>query len=432
MDIERPTALDTLRITEADFRRIYEKKVPSTTYLTHGIHSYTARLIPQIPRYFAERYANEGDIILDPFCGSGTTCLEAKLVGKDSIGIDINPLAVLISKVKTTPLEKSELQNAVKCVMLRVAEKKTFPLVNFPKIDYWFGKEAQLDLSRIRSVIFELEKEIDQTTFNFLLLCFSSIIRKSSLADQGMAKTYRSKRVFEKIKSGWTPKPIQYFKEAIEKNAERIESYSRLIDHNHRQVNIHKGDARNTKAILEANGFKKVDLIITSPPYINAQDYFRSYKLELLWLGMATTDQLIRLNRQAIGTEQPQDSPYTSFPKCENTLLNEILEEIWNGNKKKRRKKAYIIWQYFERMSAVFKELYGAAREGGHLCLVTGNNTICEKTIPTFNLLAQSAEQAGFTLIDTYRDEIINRWLFPDRNHKCGTIKEEWIGLFKK
>lgn len=81
-----------------------------------------------------------------------------------------------------------------------------------------------------------------------------------------MAKTYKSKRVIEKIKAGWIPEPIQYFKDVLNKNLERI----RLLSENHvssnNYVKVFQGDARESRAILKQHGIKKVDFIITSPP----------------------------------------------------------------------------------------------------------------------------------------------------------------------
>jgi hypothetical protein len=83
-------------------------------------------------------------------------------------------------------------------------------------------------------------------------------------------------------------------------------------------------------------------------------------------------------------------------------------------------------------MDEVFNNLFDILKKDGILCLVTGNNTICQQTIPTYEILAELAQGWNFELIDMYKDRIINRWLFPDRNHECGTIKEEWITLFRR
>ena len=90
----------------------------------HYIHKYTAKLIPSIPNYFIQKYSKINDIILDPFCGSGTTLLEAKLLSRNAIGLDINPLATLISEVKCNPLDLNELSEAINSIKYRIKKNK--------------------------------------------------------------------------------------------------------------------------------------------------------------------------------------------------------------------------------------------------------------------------------------------------------------------
>lgn len=409
--------------------KLYFKNYKSNSIdSAHYIHPYTAKLIPQIPRYVMEKYTSKNDIVLDPFCGSGTTLLEARLLCRNAVGIDINPLAVLISEAKTTLVDIDELNLAIYIVKKKVKKEKGKIIVEFPNIDYWFSKEAQIELSRIKRSIKHLNGRLNESTNKFLLVCFSSIIRKSSYADPRMAKTYKSKRVVERIRNGWTPSPLKYFVEALEKNSERLKSLSEYLNGNNNYVKVFQGDGRETSAILNRHGIEKVDFIITSPPYINAQDYFRSYKLELWWLGLATPKEVRCLNKQAIGTENLSGNNYNSAPKSDVPPLDVVLRKIWKINKKK----AYVVYNYFESMVKVLKELYNVLQIGGHFCLITGCNTICEVRVPTYKVLVYIAENNGFKLIEICRDKIKNRSLPPDRNHNGGIIKEEWITVFQK
>jgi len=414
-----------MKIKKLHFRKMYNI---NSTYVTHGIHSYTAKLIPHIPRYLIERYTSKNDIVLDPFCGSGTTLLEARLLSRNAIGIDINPLAVLISEVKTLPLDNDEIRSSISLIEEEVRKTKGGLRVKFPNIDYWFCRKTQNKLLKIRSSIVNIYDKVDKSTYKFLLVCFSSIIRKSSYADPRMAKTYKSKRVIEKVKTGWVPLPIQYFREALERNFERIKSLSGHLAENSNYVKVFQGDAKETSAILKRNGIKTVDFIMTSPPYINAQDYFRSYKLELWWLGLATPEEVKYLNRLTIGTENISTDDLKILLRSENRHLNIILNKIGKINKKK----SYIVYNYFENMRCVLKESYNVLKTGGYFCLITGNNTICGIKVPTYKILTCIAESIGFKLIEIGRDEIKNRALPPKRNHNGGIIKEEWITVFQK
>lgn len=409
-----------------NFKRIYSDRIPSTNYLTHGIHSYTAKLIPQIPHHFIEKYTKRDDTILDPFCGSGTVLLEARLLDRNSIGIDINPLSTLISVVKTTPLDVDKL-----CVAIRLVKEKNGngkAIVDFPNIDYWFCKQAQNELSRIKFNLENFKGRFDENINRFLLVCFSSIIRKSSYADTRMAKTYKSKRVIDKIKTGWIPSPVQYFEVALDKNFEKIKSLSECLKSKNNYVKVFQGDARETSVILKQNGIEKVDFIITSPPYINAQDYFRSYKLELWWTGLATPEEVRSLKKQAIGTENTSGNTRNTKPKSKYHPLTTVINKIWRIN----RKKSYIVYNYFENIERFFRESYNMLEIKGHLCLITGNNTICGVQIPTYKIFTHIAENNGFKLVEIGKDEIRSRLLPPNRNHNAGIIKEEWITVFKK
>ncbi len=207
-----------------------------------------------------------------------------------------------------------------------------------------------------------------------------------------------------------------------------MKSLSEYLNGNNNYVKVFQGDARDTSTILNQHRIKKVDFIITSPPYINAQDYFRSYKFELWWLGLATPEEVKSLNRQAIGTENISGDNYNFIPKSKNDLLNKILGKIWKINKKK----VYIVHNYFENMRSIFTEAYKILKTRGHFCLITGNNTICGVQIPTYKILSHIAEDNGFKLTEICKDKIRNRALPPNRNHNGGIIKEEWITVFQK
>lgn len=352
--------------------------------------------------------------------------MEARLLSRNAVGIDINPLAVLISKVKTTPIDIDQLDLATRLVKERVNDGGSIG-VEFPNINYWFCEKAQDELSKIKFALENLNG-FDESIYRFLLVCFSSVIRKSSYADPRMAKTYKSKRVREKIENGWVPQPIQYFEESLDNNSEMIKSLSKHLKSDKNYVKVFHGDAKETSTILKQNRIGGIDFAITSPPYINAQDYFRSYKLEIWWLSLASHEKVRQLNRQAIGTENVGRGNCDSAPQSENRILNKIVKEIWKASKTK----SYIVHSYFRNMDDIFREFHDVLKAKGHFCLITGNNTICGIRIPTYKILTQMAENRGFKLVEIIKDKIRNRSLPPDRNHDAGIIKEEWITVFRR
>jgi hypothetical protein len=149
--------------TSWDFQKAFTK------YSNHGFHTYPAMMIPQITKRLIEMYGNKAKVLLDPFMGSGTALLEATLHDnfKKAYGIDINPLALLISKVKTTPIEPKLLEKEYKNLMENCKEdkkdinfkQKAIEKPNFTNIDFWFKPKVITDLTIIKNNIGQIENK---------------------------------------------------------------------------------------------------------------------------------------------------------------------------------------------------------------------------------------------------------------------------------
>lgn len=154
-------------------------------HLSHKVHSFPAKFPPQLPRKFIRELTEIGDVVLDPMQGSGTTLLEALLEKRQSIGFDIDPLALLLSKVKITAYETSvlsrlcaeiaeragtELQNAgnLKKQLAARYDEKTREF-----IDFWFAEETQLELV---ALLIAIDETACDKTRDFFYLAFSSVI----------------------------------------------------------------------------------------------------------------------------------------------------------------------------------------------------------------------------------------------------------------
>lgn len=414
-----------MRYKNYKFRETYASIIPSTTYSTHGIHAYTAKFIPHIPRFFIEKYSKEGDFILDPFAGSGTTLLEANIAGRNALGIDISPLARLISKVKTTPIPPSELDSAIQKIrgLLKNKIKRDYD-VEFYNKEYWFHKKSIKELKKIMGAIDLLssKKEINKNIRDFFRVCFSSIVRKSSFADPANPKTYCSPKMKIKKKKGIRSYPIKYFIESIEKNAENIKElyYLSRKENNVKTLFIGTNDATNIKL---PKGLKAVDLIITSPPYSNAQDYFRNIKLELFWLKEADKKSLIELGKKQIGGENHASLHYNTLHTVGISRIDSIIKEIYNINKKS----AYIVYKYFYNMERNIQECKKVLKKNGHCIFVVGNNWVRGIKIPIHKVLIKMALRNGFKLEEEGFDIIPSRKFMIKRNNSAPLIDRDWV-----
>lgn len=408
-----------------EFRSILDRK--EMNQFTHRIHRYPAKMLQHIPfSFFSNRLlCHEDSIILDPFCGSGTVLLEAKIHGINSYGVEINPLARLITKVKTTPLESPKIKIGIRRLFNRL---ETFrgdaEIPVFPNIDFWFSKHVQRDLAKIKTCI---TKQVhDNDLKDFFSICFSSIIREVSYADSHISPPVKSKKMLEKIASGFNPDVTRIFKNKVRENAVGVIKLSNHINHFKKNVfsEVIGSDARSIA--LQDNS---IDLVVTSPPYISAQKYFRSTSLELYWLDLLDVDKFRELDSKIIGTEKVYIKDYQKLHLTGVEILDEILRKVF----KRDKIRAYVTYNYFNEMKKVFAEIQRVLEPGRHFILLIGNNEVKGLKVPSHQILAEIALKSGFSSV--YRplvDKIKSRGLMTKRNKTAGLINSEWLIIFRK
>ena len=322
---------------------------------THGFHKYPAKFIPHIPKWAINKYLNgvKDKTILDPFCGSGTTLVESVLAGYNAIGIDIDPLSALISKVKTTRIDKSVLDEISKWLVhqINLKPKGTF-MPDCERIEHWFTNDAIEKLSSIRTLINQIPEKFEDNKNvrdiqDLFLICFSSIIRRVSNADNQSQKTYVS---HTKIKE---PEEVNtVFLSQLELYVERVLDFSSIINPQSKSEIKVSSSALSLEKII--NG-KQIDLVITSPPYIKAVDYIYNQMVELFWIGdlfeMQTQTKQNKKknkyigNKQIIKAEYSKYSPYNAILGINNLDLK--LQKVFDTDKKNGHKHSYVTFKYF-------------------------------------------------------------------------------------
>lgn len=406
---------------------------------THLIHSYPAKLLMHIPYFFLANtvLSKPGDIVLDPFCGSGTVLLESLLAGREAQGVDSNPLACLISRVKTTPIATTRLARASAALFSRIPGEPTTLPPDVVNIGHWFYPHVVRQLQCIREAV---NSTRDLAIREFFLVSFSQCVRKVSLADPHLAVPVRlqhgqypaTHRLSEKTNAHLRRlrriNVRKVFSDIMDTNAQRlaaIESNGHALP----SASIYCSDARRLRTELcDAIAPRSVQLIVTSPPYPGAQKYIRSSSLSLGWLGLCASSSLIDLKKATIGREE-----YAST-ECQAPVVTGIaaadrrLNRIWAANPVR----SAIAGVYLNEMREALRECYRVLKKGGYLVLVAANNQVCGQQFKTQEYLRQIAEGIGFTTVLRLVDVIRSRGLMTIRNRTAGVITREWVLVFHK
>jgi site-specific DNA-methyltransferase (cytosine-N4-specific) len=353
-----------------------------TQYLTHKFHPYPARFIPQIPYVFIKLFTKQGDWILDPFCGCGTTNVEALLNNRNSIGNDLNPLAVLISKVKTTLLTDEEfaiLDYAIKRIMTKIKNpnyKDAESIIeNLPKrnTSKYFTKDTVAKLLIIKDEIINTEDMGYTNVSNVLKVALSATVW--SITE---SKGRTSPEVFfSKVKS---------MKDELKKMI-KIIKFERPI------TKIIEGDARFLKQVDD----RSIDLIITSPPYVNALDYYRIHMHNMFWLGIDFKE----FKKHEIGS-------HSHFIDNRFRLLSEYLGD----------------------MLRAMIEMNRVLKDDKLAVIVVGNSTIEYELIESWKFFANMAETIGFKKLKVYHRPIDTTRKYTSKD--IGNINDEYILVLRK
>lgn len=394
-------------------------EIAGTKFSTHTIHSYPAQLIPQIPYHFLRETEqnSEESTVLDPFCGTGTVMVEAMHNGWHSIGVEINPIAALIAKVKTTPISPEKLEKHLRLVhQLRKKTKITKNnLPSFENLHYWFNEDVIQELAKIKEC---LESIRNQDILNFYTATFSSIVKDVSRADSRIYVPVLPKRGYKKKKLN----PWMLFKRRAKENICRMQEFIGLIKKPTPICRVFPEDFR-TFITDHAN----IDLIITSPPYINAQKYVRSTRLEAYWLGY-TKNQQLDIDRKTIGTERITKEYYSKISSTGLDDLDSLIAKIFDSDPIR----AAIVSKYFNDMIRVIRKMYSILNNGGKCIIVLGNNTVKGYKVQTSKYVAKICQQQGFSLEKVMVDKILSRALMTKRNTTADLINYEWVLVMRK
>jgi hypothetical protein len=376
------------------------------------VHPFPARMAPGIAlRVMSER--PESARVLDPMMGSGTVIAMARSQGHRGIGFDIDPLAVLISRVWTSAYDRQEVRESAGRVL--ETARTTFKTLSqgeaYPRksddetcgfVAYWFDGYARRQLAALSWAIGDLKCEAAR---DVLWCAFSRlIISKQSGASLAMDLSHsRPHRGFEHAPA----KPFRKFLPAVGlvlSNTIDKKSQGRGM-----APSVRIGDARHLP--LENNS---VDLVLTSPPYLNAIDYIRCSKFSLVWMGYSVV-QLRQLRAGSVGTEASED--YLLDDPEIRKIVNALRLTPRLGSRHQR-----ILHRYIDDMRHAIGEAGRVLSRSGTAVYVVGENTLRSTYIRTSAIVSELAELAGLTMKERHTRALpANRRYLPPPTSGHGT-----------
>ncbi len=393
-----------------------------------SVHPFPARMAPGLALDVISE-CNHGFRILDPMCGSGTVLAVARSKGHYATGVDLDPLSVLNSRVWTTMIDSKDLleqgSEVLQCVRGRIAtlrENDAYPMNSDDEtqdfVRFWFDENARRQLSLLATAIHEIQ---DAKMRDALWCAFSRlIIAKKSGASLAMDLSHsRPHRVFKQAPS----KPFDNFISAVTRVAKNC------IDINSSfpgpATSVREGDAR--KLNLDDG---TIDLVLTSPPYLNAIDYFRCSKFSLIWMGYSIKE-LRSLRSVSVGTEVGKEAG-------NDHEIREIFSAL-NLRPELEKRQRKILTQYIDDMRRVVGETARVLVHGGQAVYVIGENTMRGTYVPNAIILEKAANIAGLRCTAKRSRELPanRRYLPPPTTQSAeaslgGRLRREVILTFKK
>jgi DNA modification methylase len=405
--------LQTEKVVDDDSWSFREIDRLGTSYLTHSYHRYPAKFIPQLAARLIKENSQAGELVCDPFMGSGTTLVEAIVNNRRTYGTDINPVAVMITRAKTTPIDSKYLEYKISILKEKIKpnvideNKQTLFLKKYDdfkevcsenkRIDYWFPEKQKHDLTIILSGILMVVE--DENIRNFLLCAFSNILKGCSR---------------------WMMKSV---KPTIDKNKTINDAYGSFFIHTQRMLKKNRQlwnmleDKKVDCTVDNVDASKmrindgSVALIVTSPPYVTSYEYADLHQLTAIWLGY--TKNLPEFRSKFIGSIQKKE---ITNVRLYSDLGRTIVDELRLIDKRE----ANGVEQYFFDMQKCFEEMYRILKFGARTSIVIGDTDIKKVKIHNAYVFVQTLEKIGFKVYNIIKRPIRSKVLPLTRDEKTG------------
>jgi DNA methylase len=364
-------------------------------HAVHGLHPYPAKFVPALPRLVIQRLTDPGDLVMDPFAGSGTALVEALLEGRRAVGGDLNPVAIVSARAKTarlTPEQLARLDDVGEEIPDRVAQALARPgdLVlppdweptagrRFRGLSFWFSQDVALELAALKTAI---AGERDEACRSVLYMCLSSIVVSVSWQDSDTRYVRREKDIGQGYPTSLYVRRLAAARAAIQLFSEKAGFSGQVF----------MSDARHASYAKEGS----VRLVVTSPPYPNAWSYHLYHQNRILWLDHDPW----AFKTQEIGHHR-------AYSAARGSSAADFRDDMQKSMEAMRR----------------------ALRPDGTAVIVVGDSVVRGAIVRNDSVVVQAATDAGFTHIIT-----CDRCIDPKRkafNPSIGKIKTEHVLVFR-
>lgn len=399
----------------------------NTRELTHCYHDYPARMIPQIARQFLELFSkNKRGILFDPYCGTGTTLVEGFIEGFDVIGLDLNPLARLIAKAKTTVFNLAEIDSYINQFHSYIISKpKNFTLPEIKgisRLNFWFKPEVVEKLAIVKKFISEIPSiEVKL----FFLVAFSETVREASNTRTHEFKLYRYN---DETLSNFQPDVFGLMSAKIQRNRKGFIDFLSVVE---KLPFIPNADIFefNTVEDYPSEFSEKIDIVLTSPPYGDSNTtvaYGQYSRLSAAWLDLPQPE---KIDGKLMGSKKRENIENFSSEKldCAIKKIAEIDE-----------KRAIEVSAFYTDLQKSIKNVSKLVKSGGLVCYVVGNRKVKGVVLPTDLAVQDFFETNDFKHLQTFHRSIPNKRM-PLRNSPSNisgatenTMHREYIVVLQK
>lgn len=402
------------RIQLISFRELVPE-IKDTGYLTHSIFYYPAKFIPQVVRYALKSFTNEGDWVVDPFAGSGTVGVEAYLCKRNAFLLDLNPLLNYMIPLKVRTEKERLSEDILSQTLDNLENSEDCYTPAWSNIAYWYPPEMLEAISRYWGFIKKSERTIYTAIIESALLKAS---KHFSYAEHRTPKLFRSKRklkyIEELLQTDWADKLRKMVRSQSLQTLRNLNDFA-TVTNQHQNCVEFEGGVDSSYYRFE----REFDALITSPPYLQAQEYMRTVKMELFWLGY-NEEQIRELSRLEI--------PYRKADRIVQTpSLDKVRTELTRQDLLK------LLDSYFCHTINALENAMNQLKPNARACIFIGNPLIDGIKVEIWRILMEYFTDKGYLFENLYEDRIKHRQLFGTRKNKNPDgMKSEFLLILRK